>query len=490
MKIYAGQLIPEIIHQWVNVVLMQSHSGKRSIFAWMSATYIWWTNETSKFLIAKKATFEATRQAIHVPTIPSNFIWHALETNMNGRIASKISEDSIYMSVLKTNKARESYRLKEYRDTEIHSLYIELTIINEDFSFTPIEHFNRLVNENDILNILRNKQIISAETISAKQLTSERWDVFWTWFSKVTPAYIKGVAHIINEQTSWLEGEVLQDKYYLVWTFKEPNFVNNEISWTDKIMPADIIPRMPWITVWIDNLKINETYKKEWWDSIIMEIWQLINISLTRTNQSIKIWWATRNIRTPISYINERRETTHVITPDIQPTQTLREENYSTFTYTPNTRLGADYEFITELMSQQQEQIRQESQPQQQIHHELEIGQIVYIKPGTIQASKMTRRNKEYYVHSLSTIDSKGREFYNILPATKKNFNQEQYIQIDSKLLVKAEKVTKRKFVLQKDFWKYKAGTVFTREELVSVMWKFQDARDPFILNKLYTCAE
>lgn len=75
-------------------------------------------------------------------------------------------------------------------------------------------------------------------------------------------------------------------------------------------------------------------------------------------------------------------------------------------------------------------------------------------------------------------------------PANKKTINWEGTINMRSDQLTKAEKITKRKFTLGADFWKYKKWQSFTKDELVQIFGKFQDARDPFILNQLYICAE
>lgn len=56
--------------------------------------------------------------------------------------------------------------------------------------------------------------------------------------------------------------------------------------------------------------------------------------------------------------------------------------------------------------------------------------------------------------------------------------------------LIPVEKILKRKFELTRKIGKYQQGQVFTKEELVNTFAKFQDAQDPFILNKIYICAE
>ena len=113
----------------------------------------------------------------------------------------------------------------------------------------------------------------------------------------------------------------------------------------------------------------------------------------------------------------------------------------------------------------------------------------VYIKEEALW-NKFHRKNREYTVLSYIGTNSDNEQVYKIQPTHKKTFNWEWTLDIKSKNLFKAEKVAKRKFILERDFWKYKAGQCFTKDEMIQIFGKFQDARDPFILNKLYICAE
>lgn len=115
--------------------------------------------------------------------------------------------------------------------------------------------------------------------------------------------------------------------------------------------------------------------------------------------------------------------------------------------------------------------------------------ELVYIKPEFLWM-KMHRKNREYVVMGYYGTDNNWTQVFTVQPANKKSINGEWTINIKSNQLFKADKVTKRKFQLAADFGKYKKWQVFTRDEMIQIFGKFQDARDPFILNQLYICAE
>lgn len=118
------------------------------------------------------------------------------------------------------------------------------------------------------------------------------------------------------------------------------------------------------------------------------------------------------------------------------------------------------------------------------------IWDVILLTPNNTQWNKFVRINREYVI--LWTANSPSWEVvYRVVAANKKTINTtDSSMNILESDVIPTWKVTKRKFVLKEDFGKYKAWHTFTRDEMIQVLWKFQDARTPFILNQLYICAE
>ncbi len=71
----------------------------------------------------------------------------------------------------------------------------------------------------------------------------------------------------------------------------------------------------------------------------------------------------------------------------------------------------------------------------------------------TVKESKSSKGSygREFIIHS-RTHNSSGKPAYKLIPANKKPINSSDSYIIDEEFIIPVEKITKRKFILAKDF--------------------------------------
>lgn len=513
MKIIDWKLIHHTISPGDVVVLQKHISGRKSLFYWQTLIYMGNPRSgISQFRLKHKVNNRGqvvpryVPKMHHIASLPLWISWPFGDTEGN---TVEQAMPSIWIMGWEYF-AQDSYTDVTPTDSNPDYIELDIDIPNTDFAFTKYLDFNDFIERQGILTYLQEmtwieifmpvaKTIVHSPTakVWGRKATVELEQVFrepttsylWNWpmanYRQVNMIYKlqSGDFGNLNTQTEWNAFPLT----YCRWEAPRGKFTSQDL--------------------------IFDTHNTPMYDECLMSIGQLLNFIYYPTSNDdtmptdFYIGTTHRASSEDVEYIAEweswtivqaRTHQSRSVSPDFprfranlwRPVPV--DDSYFISNYTlssveegqaPPTR--GTFQSTAEMLRHMQ----QVQQPQIPLEYDLQIGDIVYIHPDQI-GNKFHRKNREYTVLTYYGTDSSNNQIYKIQPSSKKTFNWEWAIEMRAKHLVKAEKIAKRKFILAKDFGKYKAGETFNRDELIQIFGKFQDARDPFILNKLYICAE
>lgn len=506
MKIFDWQLISEL-SIWDTIVLQKHISGRKSMFYGKTLVYL-----------GEPGAWYALFKMVHKVSTRGNRHWTSYEPEMHHLASVPLSMsgakiDTIWDQVLPYGNSIKLFWTERntndfYKDITIpgqHDDYIELQIeiAKSDFAFIKTKDFKDFLIRQKILNLINREVITEILMPVAKRL---RWESAGVYTRKATVE----LEQEFQENVITFIPELGPISYYqpvIIYKLHNWNFwdISNELEWQAQpltfVKNTDPQARMTWHKL-LFNLHNNPLY-----DECLVDVGQVINFTYyptlpwywedSSTALPTKYWVLNKELTSSedIEYVSQHESWT-IVRPTVQNT----EESTEGPTLSQFERM---YEDLNNTTSVGDFTTGTSTLPYQALYrHTVNITPItppasydltqwdtVYIKEEALW-NKFNRKNREYTVLSYIGTNSDNEQVYKVQPTNKKTFNWEWSLDIRSKSLFKAEKILKRKFILEKDFWKYKAGQCFTKDEMIQIFGKFQDARDPFILNKLYICAE
>lgn len=509
MKIIDWRLIAHAVWIWDTVVIQKHISGKKSIWTGVSAKFVGLEDEgekavfTIEYDIAPRPMHSDYKNRIYnLASIPLSRdfkvnaddgdgvwfpIWRSIDTLWDESPATEFTQQigdftsdrickkvSIHLDTFAFVQQSEYYDFLHRHKVESRIASSEYIGENNEFStlFPGASHATNL-NHQDYLWFKRS--IIKPTTI----VTCTDHDIR-------RRICIAEYHSIVSEQAHFRS---------VLWAYAYPIVIDTKTRWTQ---------------LGIDALKI-ATQNAPAEDEVMFEVWQAVNIPYVKDEISGSGFLQLRSFLVGVNEVTAKEEIIYIdfawdrhllVVPIVEASAESPRRWFSTFTYDMADSMStSDVLSTADLLravtngssvtfqiprNQSRTTIWQPSEPQK-----FNIGDIVYLNQQNINAWKAYRKNREYVVNSYFWTNSYGKQVYWVQPANKKSINWwDGTLQLDEWMFYKAEKVTKRKFVLAADFGKYKKGQIFTRDEMVSIFGKFQDARDPYILNKLYICAE
>ncbi len=499
----------KLIHHTINtgdVVILQKHiSGRKSLFYWQTLIYMGNPRSgISKFKLKHKVNnrWQVVPNYVpkihHVASLPLWIIWPFSDTEWN-----TVTQSMPQVWIMGWEYfANDSYIDVTPAGSNPDYIELEIDIPNTDFAFVKYDEFNNFIERQAILPYLEEMVWIDIYMPVAKSIMNHPTGKIWGRKAIVE------LEQIFKEPTTsylwdWLMANYIQPN--IIYRLQGGDFgtLNNQTDWNAFPLTYCRWPAPRWKFTSQDLMF--DTHNAPMYDECLLSIGQLLNFVYHPTSNDdtiptdFYIGITPRASSEEIEYIADLQSWTIVqarthqsisVSPDFWRLRT----NVSDFIGDYMMSVTSEGQSPTRITFQNTAEMLRHMQqgplqPAITVEYDLKIGDIVYIKHEML-GNKFHRKNKEYTVISYWGNDSSDNQIYRIQPSSKKTFNSEWTIEMRSKHLFKAEKITKRKFVLERDFWKYKAGQSFSKEELIQIFGKFQDARDPFILNKLYICAE
>ena len=499
-----------------DIVVLQKHiSGKKSLFYGQTVIYLGNTSQwISLFRLKRNVNVRENRHRTdyvprlhHIVSFPLGINWSF--TDPQGRDIGQTMPSIHKMGW--EYFAQDSYVdvTPEWEDKDYLELDIEIP--TTDFAFIKNQDFNDFIERQRVLQFIEAEPWIELYMPVAKKV-SRVPDMVWGRKATVE------LEQVFNENTtsylpnSWMASYFQKD---IIYKLHNGDMGNMNVATTGAAYPMTYCRWQAPRGKFTHQELTFDIHNDPAYDECLVSVWQVINFVYYPTlpgypssEQNIPrefyIGTSPQPASEDVEYISEweswtivqaRTHQSSAVSPDFPRWRSIRSDDPQTAenfvsTYTLNYDSGplptSGFNSTSEMLAH----ITALKQPSMKpLKYDLEQWDIVYLNPEHI-GNKMHRKYREYIVISFWWNDWAGNQVYKIQPANKKTFNWEWAIEMRAKHLLKAEKITKRKFTLAEDFGKYKAGQTFTRDEMIQIFGKFQDARDPFILNKLYICAE
>ena len=514
MKIIDWNLIQHVLTPWDVCVLQKSIRWQKSVFSGRPVIYLWLHDWMARFHYKQNIWVRENNSGDwHIPKM-----YYPASIPLGVRRAFKtIDRDQNVLDIVPPIKDfwKETYAWEQYQNNNINidideSMNFTIDIILQDFWFIKFEEFKEFLARQKVFLKLSETPWLSVYLPCSRETSNvdsyHPDDPQRIWWRNATLE----LELVFQDRCTVAEYELNMSVSYnnqvLIYKMQNGNFwvSENSLRWDVKPCVYDWT-RWEWkIYAW-EEVFVKKHNPRH--DECCIDIGQIINFTYPNTHdyiftdQDTPTEFALWNVYMPtsevIEYIlpdwdniilayprrHQSEEATAVYWPgDFQRPVRFTTTTSSTFTTWNGMTWSLEPTFAEMIASKN-------IKPNVPEKYDLDVWDIVYFKPDKI-GNKYHRKNREYVVVTFYWMNWANEQVYKIQSATKKNINQEWTIDVASVNLIKSDKVTKRKFTLVKDFGKYKAWESFTKDELVQIFWKFQDARDPFILNKLYTCAE
>lgn len=515
MKIIDWKLINHAINVGDAVVIQKHISGKKSMFYWRTLAYAGLTSpNVAKFKMKHRLSVrwdgrrENYNPRMHYPvSFPLGICWQFNDTQGNNVDQVMPTIDFLWS---------ERFANESYMDITPHSedkdvILLDIEIPLTEFAFIKESEFNDFVERQQIKQFLIDNSWLDIYMPTAKKLQASNGVVWWRQSVVELEQIIKEVISVsvgIGPMSNYTQLSV-------IYRLRNTNLWNIDRSAEWHPFPMNYCRWEAPHWRFTSQELCFDTHNNPNYDEYLVNVGQIINFAYRQEHEEVPtdffVGSSARASSEEIEYISQwatyimlsaREHQSRAAAPDFPRWRTVSDRDtretaeYFLTTYwlwdvvegqAPNRISQVAYNNTAQMLRYMQ-QLR--PQPVKQPGGEdLKVWDIVYIKPEAL-GNKFHRKNREYTVLSYWGNDGWNNEVYRIQPTNKKSFNWEWAIEMRSIHLFKAEKIAKRKFILERDFWKYKAGQSFSKEELIQIFGKFQDARDPFILNKLYICAE
>lgn len=513
MKIIDWHLIQHVLPPGGMVVLQKAISGRKSVFCWRTVMFLGIHGTKALFQFQQHIYPRDSSDPDYEPTMyylasyPSAITW-VLKAEDGELVKDWVNRN---LSLGHELFAREQYWNIQHPAESENSLKIQIEIDLSDFAFIKHNDFKQFVEKTNIKRALQLDSWIDLPFRTAKKIKEEIQQQLEDGYK-----YIYGrnatfeLEQIFNDSTQTTSNDYnlytpyvntvciykLHNTY--LWQLQDltewnslPLVYSKSTSWT--CLPAE------------ERFAKNNSPAL---DECAIDLWQIVNFVYPTMEwdweqivpSEFILGWTLVQSSEEVFYMDHHWEQRIIVQPRLHHAPEVSSEygTWSTMTFTTTSNNTRPYVVINNnggmewgSLDQAMTQLINSHANKSNMPAKLDLApwDIVYIKNEKLW-SKYMRKNREYTVLAFIWMSGNSQQIYKIQAYNKKNINSEWSIEVSSENLTKIEKVTKRKFTLVKDFGKYKAGESFTKDELVQIFWKFQDARDPFILNKLYTCAE
>lgn len=515
MKIIDWNLIQHVLSPWDVCVLQKSIRWQKSVFSGRPVIYLWLHEWMARFHYKQNIWVRENNSGDwHIPKM-----YYPASIPLWVRWAFKnMNRDSVLETVPPIKDFwKETYAWEQYVNLNTNpdideSVNFLIDILLQDFWFVKFEEFKEFLTRQRVMaKISENPWLpvylpCARETVQTDSY-NEPQKVWWR-------ISIMELELVFQDRTTVVEDDLNMSISYnnQVLIYKMQNgrlwTLENNLRWDIKPCVYDYSTRNSKIYAWEEVFATTHNPRH---DECCIDIWQIINFTYPNTtnfsfeNDDMPTEFCVWDLYMPtsevIEYVLPHWENIMLAYPRTHQSN-MATPVYSAADFGTSVRFGQSIPGHTVTSNSSGNEMTWSLEPTLaniiarkniNLHtpekFDLAIWDIVYFKDNKI-GNKYHRKNREYVVMTFYWMNWANEQVYKIQPATKKNINQEWAIDAASVNLVKVDKVTKRKFTLIKDFGKHKAGESFTKDELVQIFWKFQDARDPFILNKLYTCAE
>lgn len=467
---------------WQDVIIFQSENNAHSVFYGRRLTYLSTTDSRiAKFAFKRSMRTESWNGKVVYPIyLPSNF-------NGSLRNADRTSHYNFLSLMPRATErerfANESYEVVEYGNEQCS---IFLSIAEEDFTFMTARDFESYIEVNwDNLPYIWEWDSLFTQSLWFTSICNSG-DKFWT---------TSGESNVIDTFTwrwnaQWWYVKNLRTSY---WSY------NNNME-----------------SYWVIDIRVNRTSdQSQAWDIVVtemnpefdeafIEIWQLIKFTLNSLEPNRLIIMPQNKFRFQtvlkpayfhLDYVygTDWEHRMRILAPQEQS------ENPSArfaFTATYWTSISSSlsqndiYRAISSLNEAGYTWPLENNIPAP-VPMKFKTGDIVTADIEWKSHIPFRFKNREWKISGYRGYSNAAKQHqYVLTPHFKKNINKGSDVTAYENELKPVEKILKRKYELARKIGKYKQWQVFTKEELVTTFAKFQDAQDPFILNKIYICAE
>mgnify|MGYP006910310289 FL=1 len=483
MKIIDWKLIVHTLNPWHVVVLQKHISGRKSIF--YGQTLIYMGNPRSgysRFRLKRKVTHRWVLapdgylpKIHHIASIPLSISWPFGDTQWLTAEQAMPTINIMWWEYF----ASDSYTDITPENSDPDHIELEIDIPVTDFAFVKYEEFNDFLERQLVARYLNEQNWIEVYMPVEKAVTNSSTSRYW-WRTAALE-----LIELFREPTTvhlwhWPMANFTQTS--LIYKLQWGSYGNLDPQTEWNVFPITYCRwEAPRGKFTVQDL-IFDTHNTPMYDECLLSIWQLINFRYypASSDDTIPteyyIGTTPRPSTEEVEYVSEgecwtiveeRRHRTGWVTPDLPRWRANlgrpipADDSYFISNYTLSSVEEGQAPPMRNTFQSTAQMLRDlqqfSPQPAVPVDYDLQIGDTVYIKPEMI-GNKFHRKNREYTVLSYWGNDSSNNQVYRIQPSNKKSFNGEWAIEMRSKHIIKAEKIWKRKFSLDREFGKYKEG--------------------------------